>query len=61
MHSEFDEIVPIECGKIVYQSANTPTSSPTPPTNSADLYAPESYYAAVEGFMGEHVAGLGDG
>ncbi len=34
---------------------------PNAPHNSADLYAPESYYAAVEGFMGEHVAGLGDG
>ncbi len=60
MHSEFDEIVPIECGKIVYQSANTPKHFhiiPNAPHNSADLYAPENYYAAVEGFMGEHVAG----
>lgn len=56
MHSEFDEIVPIECGRTVYDAALGPKQFYVikgAPHNGADYYDPEGYYAAMGEFMSE--------
>lgn len=56
MHSEFDEIVPIECGKKVFEAASGPKQFYTikgAPHNGADYYDPEGYYGAMGEFLAE--------
>ena len=56
MHSEFDEIVPIECGKKVFDAASGPKQFYTikgAPHNGADYYDPEGYYGAMGEFLAE--------
>lgn len=56
MHSEFDEIIPIECGRMVYEAAREPKRFYVikgAPHNGADYYDPEGYYAAVGEFFAE--------
>ena len=58
MHSEFDEIVPIESGRMVYDAAQGPKQFYTikgAPHNGADYYDPEGYYSV----MGEFLSALG--
>ena len=58
MHSEFDEIVPIECGRMVYDATQGPKQFYTikgAPHNGADYYDPEGYYSV----MGEFLSALG--
>ena len=53
MHSEFDEIIPIECGRMVYEAAKGPKRFYVikgAPHNGADYYDPEGYYAAMGNF-----------
>ena len=55
MHSEFDEIVPIESGRKVYEAANGPKRFYVikgAPHNGADYYDPEGYYGAMGEFLG---------
>ncbi len=56
MHSEFDEIVPIESGQEVYEAAKGPKRFYVikgAPHNGADYYDPEGYYAAMGEFLGD--------
>lgn len=56
MHSEFDEIIPIECGRMVYEAAKEPKRFYVikgAPHNGADYYDPEGYYAAMGNFIAE--------
>lgn len=56
MHSEFDEIVPIECGRTVFDAAAGPKwfyVIKGAPHNGADYYDPEGYYSAMGEFLGE--------
>lgn len=58
MHSEFDEIVPIESGRKVFETASGPKQFyviKNAPHNGADYYDPEGYYAAMGEFLGELV------
>ena len=58
MHSEFDEIVPIESGRMVYDAVQGPKQFYTikgAPHNGADYYDPEGYYSV----MGEFLSALG--
>ena len=54
MHSEFDEIVPIESGRKVYDAASGPKEFYVirgAPHNGADYYDPEGYYSAIDEFL----------
>ncbi len=54
MHSEFDEIVPIECGRKVYEAADVEKHFYVikgAPHNGADYFDPEGYYAAMGEFL----------
>ena len=54
MHSEFDEIVPIESGRMVYDAAQGPKQFYTikgAPHNGADYCDPEGYYSAMGAFL----------
>ena len=56
MHSEFDEIIPIECGRMVYEATKAPKRFYVikgAPHNGADYYDPEGYYAAMWDFFAE--------
>ena len=56
MHSEHDEIVPIECGRMVYDAAQGPKQFYVikgAPHNGADYYDPDGYYAAMGEFLAE--------
>ena len=56
MHSEHDEIVPIECARMVYNAAQGPKQFYVikgAPHNGADHYDPEGYYAAMGEFLAE--------
>ena len=58
MHSEFDEIIPIECGRMVFDAAKGPKRFYVikgAPHNGADYYDPDGYYGA----MGEFLGGIG--
>ena len=58
MHSEFDEIVPIESGRKVFDAATGPKQFYVikgAPHNGADYYDPEGYYGAMGEFLGEIV------
>ena len=54
MHSEFDEIVPIECGRMVYDATQGPKQFYTikgAHHNGADYCDPEGYYSAMGAFL----------
>ena len=56
MHSEHDEIVPLECANRIMAAANEPKRFQLLPNalhNGADLYAPAVYYSAIEDFLRE--------
>ena len=56
MHSEFDEIVPMESGKALYDSAQGQKRFYVikgAPHNGADYYDPEGYYHAMKDFLSE--------
>lgn len=56
LHSEHDEIVPLECANRIMSAANEPKRFQLLPNalhNGADLYAPSVYYAAIEDFLRE--------
>ena len=56
MHSEFDEIVPIESGRKVYEAAKGSKRFYVikgAPHNGADYYDPEGYYAAIGEFIAD--------
>ena len=56
MHSEFDEIVPIEAGRKIFDAASEPKRFYVikgAPHNGADYYDPEGYYAAIGEFIAE--------
>ena len=56
MHSEFDEIVPIESGQKVYEAAKGPKQFYVikgAPHNGADYYDPEGYYGAMGEFFAD--------
>lgn len=62
MHSEFDEIIPIECGRMVFDAAVGPKRFYVikgAPHNGADYYDPEGYYSAMGEFLGGAI-GTGD-
>ena len=55
MHSEFDEIIPIEGGRMVFDAAAGPKRFyviKSAPHNGADYYDPEGYYAEMGEFLG---------
>ena len=56
MHSEFDEIIPIECGRMVYEAAKGPKHFymiKGARHNGADYYDPKGYYQAMGDFLSE--------
>ena len=56
MHSEFDEIVPIECGRKVYESMQGQKRLYVikgAQHNGADCYDPEGYYGAIGDFISD--------
>ena len=56
LHSEHDEIVPLECASRIMSAASDPKRFqllPNAPHNGADLYAPNEYYSAIERFLQE--------
>lgn len=56
MHSEHDEIVPLECGNRIMSAANEPKRFqllPNASHNGADLQSPAVYYTAIEDFLRE--------
>ncbi len=56
MHSEFDEIVPIEAGRKAFDAASQPKQFYVikgAPHNGADYFDPEGYYAAIGEFIAE--------
>ncbi len=56
MHSEFDEIIPIEDGRKVFDAAQGPKRFYVikgAPHNGADYHDPEGYYAAIGEFIAE--------
>jgi fermentation-respiration switch protein FrsA (DUF1100 family) len=56
MHSEFDEIVPIESGRKVFDAALDQKRFYTikgAPHNGADYYDAEGYYAAISEFIAD--------
>ena len=56
MHSEFDEIIPIECGRMVYEAAGGSKRFYVikgAPHNGADYYDSEGYYGAIGEFISE--------
>lgn len=58
MHSEFDEIVPRECGDVLHGLANEPKRHhliPNAPHNGADLIDPNGYYRAIDAFLNDFV------
>ena len=62
MHSEFDEIIPIECGRMVFEAAEGLKRFYVikgAPHNGADYYDPEGYYAVMGEFLGGTI-GTGD-
>ena len=57
MHSEFDEIVPIESGRKLFDAATGQKRFYVikgAPHNGADYYDPEGYYAAMGEFLGDY-------